>query len=348
VKRILLIGAGHAHLAVLRNLAKKPLYGSRITLVTPQEKQIYSGMLPGLVAGHYRLDDVRIDVARFAAGVHVEFVQGAVVTLDLAEHVAKLRDGAELPYDFVSLNVGAAVDAPFDGSQHAVGVRPYETFLARLSEERLARVAIAGAGATGMELAMALRFRGAAVTLFSDRPAMSPQLATRAVAALRRAGVDFRPGMAVTAVEPGPVVIAGTSHQEFDLLVLATGPRGIAWLRGCGLETDGRGFVLVDAALRSVSHPDVLAVGDCAKQAGADEAKSGVASVRQARVLEENLRRIATRDEPRPYERRPRALQLISCGAKYAIAERGNWTAEGAWVWRWKDWIDRRWVRSFQ
>src|SRR5258708_40042603 len=119
-------------------------------------------MLPGLVAGHDRLDDVRIDVARFAGGVHVEFVQGAVVTLDLAEHVAKLRDGAELPYDFVSLNVGAAVDAPFDGSQHAVGGRPYETFLARLSEEGLARVAISGAGATGTGPAVALGVGGAA------------------------------------------------------------------------------------------------------------------------------------------------------------------------------------------
>ncbi len=92
----------------------------------------------------------------------------------------------------------------------------------------------------------------------------------------------------------------------------------------------------------------MLAVGDCATRAGAAEAKSGVASLRQAVALEENLRRMVTRDEPKPYEPRPRALQLISCGTKYAIAERGDWTAEGAWVWRWKDWIDRRWVRSFQ
>ena len=52
MKRVLLIGAGHAHLVVLRSLAQKPLYGARITLVSPFARQVYSGMLPGILAGH--------------------------------------------------------------------------------------------------------------------------------------------------------------------------------------------------------------------------------------------------------------------------------------------------------
>ena len=347
MKRILLIGAGHAHLAVLRNLAKEPLYGARITLLTPYERQIYSGMLPGLVAGHYRLEDICIDVERLAARAYAEFAAGEVAALELGQRAAKLRDGAELRYDLVSVNVGSAVDAPFGGRQYGAPVKPFELFLTRLSDERPARIAIAGAGAAGMELAMALRYRDAAVTLYSDRLLMSLPLAARVLAALRRARVDFRPGMPVTALEPGPVVVAGTTHQEFDMVLLATGPAPLDWLRGSGLATDARGFVRVDAALRSVSHPEVFASGDCAAVDAGAEPKSGVFSVRQGEALAENLRRMVTRDEPVPYRPRPLALQIVSCGEKYAIAERGGWTAEGAWVWRWKDWIDRRWLRSF-
>ena len=346
MKRILFIGAGHAHLAVLRDLAREPLYGARITLVAPGEMQIYSGMLPGLVAGHYRLDQIRIDVARLAARAYAEFALGSVAKLDAGTRTARLHDGTELGYDFLSLNVGSTVEAPAAGSEHAVPVKPFEGFLARLSREPLARIAIAGAGAAGMELAMALRHRGAAVTLYSERSAMAPQLEQRAVASLKRTGVDFRPGMPVTALEPGPVVIAGTSQQEFDLVLLATGAAPFAWLRESGLQGDARGFVLVDQALRSLSHPEVFATGDCATLRDTPEPKSGVFSVRQGEVLIENLRRIVTRDVLKPYEARARALQVLSCGSKYAIAERGSWSAEGAWVWHWKDWIDRRWIRS--
>ena len=127
------------------------------------------------------------------------------------------------------------------------------------------RVAVAGAGVAGAEIAMALRHRGAQVTLYSEKTAIS----ARVVRQLRRRQVDYRPGMAVTAIEPGPVVVAGTARQEFDLVLLTTGAAPLPWLRHSGLSTDERGFVLVDRVLRSLSHPEVFALGDCATLADA-------------------------------------------------------------------------------
>jgi selenide, water dikinase len=158
--------------------------------------------------------------------------------------------------------------------------------------------------------------------------------------------VDFRPGMAVTRLERGPVVIAGTAHQEFDQVVWTTGARALPWLAESGLETDERGFLLVDATLRSVSSAEVFAAGDCATVRGAAHPKSGLYSVRHGEVLADNFRKMLADESLRPFRPQPRGLLLLSCGNRYAIASRGAWTAEGHWVWRWKDWIDRRWVRS--
>jgi pyridine nucleotide-disulfide oxidoreductase family protein len=337
VKRILLVGAGHAHTVALRSFARKPLYGAQVTLVSPSAKQLYSGMLPGVVAGHYRLSDAQIDVARLAGAASVEFMHSSIARLDVRQRTATLADGAELAYDILSLNAGSLVDTSIPGSGwHALAVKPLERFIAQLSLPT--RIAVIGAGAAGVELAMALRYHGAEVTVFSGASSMPPPLEWRVLRRLRRLGVDFRPGMAVTGLVNGPVVVAGTARQSFDLVVLSTGPAGMA--------TDEKGFLLVDASLRSVSHPEVFAVGDCATLRDSPHPKSGVYAVRQGEVLADNLRLALRGAKPASYEPQAKALLLLSCGARYAIAQRGDWSAEGRWVWWWKDRIDRRWIRD--
>ena len=347
MKRILLIGAGHAHLVALRSLAEKALYGARVTLVAPWPEQIYGGMLPGLIAGHYELREVMVDVGGLAARAHAELVHGAVQALDLTRKLVRLADGTEIAFDIISLNIGSAMDRSIPGAAvRSLAVKPFENFVAELNEKTVARVAIAGAGAAGMEIAMALRYRGVAVTLYSGSQTVSPGLAARLLPLLRRAGVDYRPGMPVDSIEPGPVVMSGPSSQDFDLVLLATGAVPIEWPQRSGLHADERGFVLVDPMLRSVSHPFVFAVGDCATSRDVPMPKAGVYSVRQGEALIENLRREVTDEALARFRPRKGALSILSCGTRYAVAERGTWSAQGHWVWRWKDWIDRRWLKS--
>ena len=342
MKRVLLIGAGHGHLVALRSLAHKPLYGARITLVTPHERQVYSGMLPGILAGHYRRAEAEIDIAALAERGYVEVEYATVERLDVEKRLAYLHDGRSLGYDLASLNCGSMIDASVRGAEHALCVKPFDEFLARL---RIAeRAAVVGAGVAGAEIAMALRHRGALVTLYSDRPSLAPRI----VQQLRRRKVDYRPGMPVTAIERGPVVIAGTARQDFELVVLATGAAPLPWLRQSGLATDQRGFVLVHSTLQSVSHPEVFALGDCATLRDAPHPRSGVYAVRHGEALIDNLRRLLAGTALAPYAPQPKALALISCGARYAIATRGAWSAQGRWIWWWKDRIDRRWLATFR
>lgn len=342
MKRVLLIGAGHGHLVVLRSLAQAPLYGARITLVTPHARQAYSGMLPGILAGHYRRAEAEIDVAQLCARGYVELERGEVAELDVDGRAAVLADGRRIEYDVASLNVGSRVDDSLPGAGHAVAVKPFEAFLDSLHV--IARIAIVGGGVAGAEIGMALRHRGALVTIYADRPALAP----RVVSELRRRGVDYRPGMPATAIEPGPVVVAGQARQAFDLVLLATGAAQHPWLARTPLARDERDFVLVSGTLQSVSHPEIFAIGDCATLDDAPHPRSGVYAVRHGEALTENLRRLFAGMPLVRYTPQEKALALITCGARYAIAERGSWSAQGRWVWWWKDRIDRRWVRSFR
>jgi selenide, water dikinase len=341
VRQLVLIGAGHAHLVLLRSLAQEPLYGARITLVTPHARQIYSGMLPGLVAGHYRLEQATVDVAALAEKAYVELVEGSVAALDPARRKLRLEQGAELDYDVLSLNAGSATDASLPGAKHhALAVKPYEAFVQKLRFAN--RMAIVGGGVAGAELAMALRHRKAQVTLYSDRPVLSARVERQ----LRRRKVDYRPGMAVNAIHNGPVVVSGGARQEFDLVILATGAAPLPWLQNTGLETDEHGFVLVSDTLQCVSYPEIFATGDCASIRHRPRPKSGVYAVRHGEVLAVNLRTAFEGGALQRYEPQSRALRLISCGARYAIAERGDWSWQGWLVWLLKDRIDRRWVRE--
>jgi selenide,water dikinase len=339
VKRILLAGAGHAHAVVLASLVRSPLYGGSITLVSPRARQLYSGMLPGVVAGHYRAAQASIDVAGLAARAYAEFIEDSIVAIDPARRSVTLSGGQSVGYDVLSLNVGSRVELSAPGAaEHAVPVKPFENLL-----ERQARhVAIAGGGAAGVELAMALRHRGAEVTVFSERDAFAGDAARRITRALKRRGVDYRRGMRADAIEPGPVVVSGSARQQFDLVLWAGGAAPLPLLAQSGLALDEQGCVRVDETLRSVSHPDVLAAGDCA---ALGEAKSGVHAVRQGAVLADNLRCLVSGMRLQPYRPRDKALLILTCGARYAIAMRGEWSAEGRWVWWWKNAIDRRWLR---
>ncbi len=340
MKRVLLLGAGHAHALALSRFGEKPLQGAELMLVAPRPEQVYSGMVPGYLAGHYGLEQISIDLRRVAQRAGAELVLGRVAALDPERRRVRLEDGREIAYDAASLNVGSLTAASFPGARLATPVKPLDDFLAAFQARSPKSAAIVGGGASGAELAMALAWRGLGVALYYEEPP-EPRLA----AALKRSGVQARIHAAVERIEPGFDVITQDTAARFDFVALATGAAPHPWLRGSGLALDERGFVLVDRTLRSASHADVFAVGDSATLESAPHPKSGVYSVRHGEILERNLRALARgEDRLERYKPQPRSLMLVSCGGRRAIAFWGGLRAEGAWAWRLKDAIDRRWI----
>ncbi len=366
-QRILLVGGGHSHVEVLRRFALRRDPRIALTLVSPDAATPYSGMLPGLVAGHYTEEEAHIALAPLAAWAGAQLIVDRVVALDLNSRIATLASGMREEFDLLSIDIGSTPDTSAPGAGVlALPVKPVAGFLAgwaRMQAEaadgKVRAIAVVGAGAGGVEVLLAMQYRladalGARAprfALITDQPTVlaqhSPIVRARLGRILVERGVVLHLQSGAVAVEPGTVVVTSSRRIAVDRIVWATAASVQPWLAASGLACDDRGFVHIDDHLRSASHPFVFAAGDCASQPGHPRPKSGVFAVRQGPPLAANLRRAAGGLPLRKYIPQRRALALISTGGRHAIASRGPFVVEGDWVWRWKDRIDRRFMAKY-
>jgi selenide,water dikinase len=374
LKDVVLVGAGHSHVTVLRMFGMRPIPGVRLTLITREVHTPYSGMLPGLIAGHYGFDDAHIDTGPLARFAGARLYQDEAVELDLAGRRVICRSRPPVSYDLLSLNIGSTPNtAGVPGaSEHAIPVKPIDGFLRRfeaLQARVLARkgqsaVALVGAGAGGVELLLAVEHRlrhavrragfdggGLSFVLVSGDanilPSFPAAFRARFHATLATRGIAVVTGAAVTAVEPGQLMLAGYGPLAADEILWTTEAAPARWLAKAGLPLDARGFLRVDQTLRVTGHDDVFAAGDTIAFSGRELPKSGVYAVRAGPALADNIRRTLTGRSLRQFRPQREALYLVSTGERYAVGTRNGLVVEGAWVWRWKDWIDRRFMRKF-
>ncbi len=365
MKRLVLLGGGHTHLHVLMAMAREPMPGVQAVLATPHARQLYSGMVPGWIAGHYTLDECAVALEPLARAAKVELALSPAVSLDAKERTVTLADGRVAEYDVLSLDTGATVDreAIRGAREHGLFLRPLEHFVQlfdrvpALAADRVLDVVVIGGGAAGFEVALAVHHRlngsgaeRARVCLVTGDvtvlPGFTPRVRQRAVDTLRRARVTLM-NQKVVEVGPAQVQLDNGARLVCDVPLLALPAVAPPWLRDSGLALDEQGFVATTATLQSTSHPEVFAAGDVASRSDRALPRSGVFAVRAGPALALNLRRRLAGGELMPWQPRDRSLYLLSCGERRAIASWGDFSARGRWVWWWKDQIDRGFVGSF-
>ena len=374
LRDVVLIGGGHSHVGVLHMFAMKPLPGVRLTVICTDTDTPYSGMLPGYIAGHYSFDDVHIDLRRLAEFAGARYYRDEVVGIDRAARKVLCRNRPPVAYDALSINIGSTpqLAGVAGAGEHVVPVKPIRRFnerwlalLARVCNHPGATtIAIVGAGAGGVEMTLAMQYRLRNELLARGRNpdelrfhlfSAAPQILATHNARVRQAfervlaerGVVVHRAAEVVQVAAGRLQTQAGEVLEADEIVWVTQAGGAAWLRETGLALDDKGFIRVRDTLQSETDPLIFAAGDCAAMIDRPLEKAGVFAVRMGRPLTENLRRTILRQPLLHYRPQQRWLALISTGDRHAIASRGAFYARGDLVWRWKDWIDRRFMRKF-
>jgi selenide,water dikinase len=360
VTRLVLLGGGHSHLPVLQALARRRWPGVQATLVTPHRYQLYTGMLPGWMAGHYTLDACRIDLQPWVDAGGIRFEPQHAVAIDAGARQVRLEDGRRLPYDVLSVDIGSvsACDAIPGAAAHALALRPLHRVVSlwprvEQAAARGGRVAVVGAGAGGVELAMALRYRLPAhapvlIVCGPDGPVAGYPARTRYLVsrALQRLGVERR-DTTCTEVGPEAIALANGECVPCGAVLLAAGAAAPAWLQGSGLQLSEDGFIATGPTLQSVSHAEVFAAGDVADRVDVSRPRSGVHAVRAGPPLARNLEAWVCGEPLAAYAPQQRSLNLLSCGERYAVASWGRWSWSGRWVWLWKDRIDRAFIARY-
>ena len=369
MKELALVGGGHAHVQVIRRWMMRPIPDVRLSVVLDRAEALYSGMVPGLVAGDYAAPELEIDVVPLARRARARLIQAAALRVDPQAGRIELEGRPPLFYDVASLDVGSSVRGlELPGVRdHALATRPIRSFVDRL-DARLAatspsatapvRLAVVGGGAAGLELAFTLRSRflrlgqEAELCVVTDSARVLPghpgQVARRACQEAERRGIRILPDARVERVDKDAIHVAG-ERIACDLAVWATGAAPPPLIAASPLPRDEAGFVPVNDDFRVVGHDELFAVGDCASlDAHPWVPKAGVYAVRAGPVLDANLRAHLSGGRLRSYRPQRDFLALLNLGGGEALGAKWGVVATGRRVFRLKDWIDRRFMRRFQ
>ena len=375
LRDIVLIGGGHSHVGVLKSFGMKPIPGVRLTLICTDMHTPYSGMLPGYVAGHYDYDEVHIDLSRLCVFAGARLFKDEVIGIDRVNNKVLCKNRPPVPYDQLSINIGSTpqLGGVPGAVEHAVAVKPIQRFndrwvtlLDRVKQHAgKTTIAVVGAGAGGVELLLAMQFRlrnelkaiqrnpdDLSFHLFTNIATILPThnagVRKRFEAVLAERGVVVHVNAAVNQVRAGSLQTASGETLDADEIIWVTRAGGAPWLKQTGLALDDEGFIQVNEHLQTLTDPNIFAAGDIASMVNYKLEKAGVFAVRQGPPLTENLRRAVEGTALEAYRPQTSWLALISTGDQYAIASRAWLGFAGAWVWQWKDWIDKRFMRKFQ
>lgn len=364
MKRLVLVGSGLAHLSVLHALTRERSSEVEIVLISPNNYQIYSGMLPGWMAGHYKKIQCQIDLQSLVQAARVHQVVNSISGMDAELRFVSLPEGKRIEYDFLSLDVGSKTDLSWVElpQENLIPIRPLDNFIKAwpkiLSSKQKTpdyRLVVVGGGSAGVELALAARHafmhssNHGNVDLVTSESGLLTGLAKGAQKRIKKilseAGITVHYQNA-KGTKDGLILSNGISLFA-DCIIAATGARAPSWLLQSKLKLDKNEYIAVDGYHQSLSHPNVFAAGDVCSREDLLLSRSGVHSVHVGPVLTANLLAKLKNGQMTTYKPRRNSLYLLACGPRYAVASWGKLSIQGKWVWYWKNWIDQHFVNKF-
>lgn len=333
---IVVLGGGYTGLmSVLRLARRTRRSGARLVLVNPSDR-FTERLRMHQIATHQQLADHRIPV--LLRGTGVEFVRGRATSVDPRRRTVQVATDAgdrPLTYDYLVYALGSITDVTrvpgADAHAHTLdtpaGAARFGARLTELARAGGGRVAVVGAGLTGVEAAaeIAESCPGLRVVLLGrgePGAGMGDGARRHLRRVLDRLGVEVRAGVEVTKVLPGAVHLAGGDLVEVDACLWTAGTVAAPLARQAGLTVDASNRIVVDATLASVSHPTVYAVGDAAaiRQSWGEIHGTCQSGVPSAAYAADNIARRLRGRTPRPF-RFGYLHQPVSLGRRDAVIQ---------------------------
>lgn len=342
---LVLAGGGHTHALLLKKWALHPESkpDDLVVLVSKYSTTLYSGMVPGLLAGLYQIKDLEINLRQLSDQAKITFIKAEILGLDVKNKQLIFDNRAPLSFTRLSLNLGAITPPSENKNPFHITIKPLEGALAWIATQDLedqreitTPLTIIGSGLAAIEASLALRKRWKnrplQLQVRKGRKRMQPFLKE-----LNKANIRLI---------PDDQVINGPALR-------CTGSRPPAWLSQSGLPMNDEGRIRTDRSLQVLDHPDLFATGDCAIIEMEPRPASGVWAVRAAPILAKNITRQTTNQPLIEWRPQQHAVQLVGgfnrAGEPVAWALRNGFSlGPSRRLWRWKKTIDLRFMGMFQ
>ena len=371
MKKIVLIGGGHTHLETIQRLGERSFaHDYKLILISSEVHTPYSGMVPGLISGHYKSNECHIDLQKLCGKYDYEFVQQTVLKISSNEQTIHTESGT-YQYDLASINTGSTPNSKTIAGleDYAIPIKPIKGLvnniqnlldrIGRAPKNSTHRISVVGGGAASIEVLLALQYqattRGYTNLQLCLITAATDILETHALPVKRKFHRILHQ-RGITTYYNAPVIEVNKDYLKTgskkiipsDFVIWATGASPSHWPKLSGLPTTEDGYIKTDNFLQVKDINNLFATGDIASIEGLTYPKSGVYAVKQARILEANIRSKLSGAPLQSYTPQKSSLALISTGDKNAVASKHILCASGRWIWKWKDHVDRKFVKKFQ
>jgi NADH dehydrogenase FAD-containing subunit len=374
-QNVLLLGAGHGHLDLIKHLDELTGAGVTVTVVSPEPVGLYSGMIPGLMGTRYSRAEVSLPVREIVETRGGVFVEDRVHSIDQASRRVTLASGRTLGYEVLSVALGSVIASDrlprFEGSPEE-GVFPIKPFAnVEAARDRVTaslqssdtRAVVVGGGPAAVEIAgnlarlgresleagapgrleVALVCGGAPLARF---PAGCRRKALRA---LERSGVYLCRGPRAEHVEPGAIFLQDGYREPADIVILAPGVKPPPVLAASDLPSAPDGALPIDATMRVHTEAPVFAAGDSSHLTHNPLARIGAHALRGGKALRKNLiQLVLTGAIARPARYNPKrgVFLALNVGDGRAAACFHGASLFGRWVFLVKELIDTAFVRG--
>ncbi len=365
-KDLVFIGGGHSHALALRQWAMRPLPGVRLTLISPQIMTPYSGMLPGLLAGHYQFEQTHIDLQKLALWAGIRYIRDRAVDIDPINNIIRLQNHPPMEFDVCSIDIGSTPSQTIPGAvEFTTPVKPISRFYhhwrkiqQRVQQGQVHSIAVVGGGPSSVEVILAMACK---LKQLTDRPLSfhlltagdkvlanhHPLVRKRVYRQLKKYAVQVHSPFSVSKVSKNTLHGDNGDAIDADEIIWCTQAEGADWLKSTALDCDNAGFIAIRPTLQSRSFDHVFAAGDIASLIDKPHPKAGVYAVRQAPVLFHNLRALLLKQPLKHFHPQSDFLSLLALGEKTAAGSKYFLGFYGDWVWGWKDSIDRKFMAQF-